>query len=133
MGVFNKLKTFAVRSLYCILALVMIICLGCEWRLRPDDNNQLEAQLTIDRYDVTERLFLTTGDYAALQQLKTIYPMQTRILIEDVLRLGLVCDSDIDIDFFSFFQDSTLQKLLADVELEYADLSDVQRQLSMSF
>lgn len=89
--------------------------------------------IAIDRYDRVEALYLTTGDVAALHQMNTDYPNQTRTLIEDLLQLGHVNDSDINIRFLHFFQDSTLQQILADVAESYADVSDLDEELSVSF
>ena len=57
---------------------MMLGCIGCEWQLRFD-----EPEVVVDRYDRIQSLYLTTGDYSALQQMNTVYPMQTRTLIED--------------------------------------------------
>ena len=56
------------RRFYHIWLLIVLFCLGCGWHLRPADSEANEPLVTIDRYDQTERLFLSTGDYAALQQ-----------------------------------------------------------------
>ena len=111
----------------------MMVCIGCQWHLRPADEETQSDVISIERYDRPEMLFLTTGDFAALQQLKTGYPTQTRMLIEDVLQLGQVDDPDINTRFLLFFQDSTLQALMADVEREFGSLDDVSRQLSDAF
>jgi hypothetical protein len=111
----------------------MSICIGCQWHLRPADVEADSTAITVERYDRPEVLFLTTGDFAALQQLKTGYPTQTRMLIEDVLNLGRVDDADINTRFLLFFQDSTLQALMADVEREFVSLDDVSRQLTEAF
>ena len=121
------------RRFYHIWLLIVLFCLGCGWHLRPADSEANEPLVTIDRYDQTERLFLSTGDYAALQQLKTDYPQQTRALIEDVLHLGLVSDSDINVRFLTLFQDTALQAVLTDTDRLYADMSDEEQQLSEAF
>jgi len=109
----------------------MCLCFGCEWRLRSDVHP--ETGLFIERYDRTEAFFLTTGDFSALQQMQTHYPMQTRRLIEDVLQLGKVDDDHINIRFLSFFQDRNLQALIKEVDKQYADMSDIDKRLSASF
>ena len=111
----------------------MIAFLGCQWHLRPTDEVAADEAVAIERFDRTEMLFLQTGDFAALQQLKTSYPIQTRMLIEDVLQLGRVDDTDINTRFLLFFQDSTLQTLMCDVEQQFASLDDVSHQLTEAF
>lgn len=112
---------------------MMILCVGCEWQLKPSGDTGNSAQVVIERYDRIESLYLTTGDYSALQQMSTNYPMQTRMLIEDMLHLGKVDDSDINAKFLHYFQDSTLQALLIEVQRQYADMDDVNENLTKAF
>ena len=120
------------QKILIIVVVMLAACVGCQWNLRPSDDDDA-ASVGIERYDQIERIYLTTGDFAALQQLKTIYPIQTRTLIEDVLGIGQVSDSDINMRFLVFFQDTTLQTILADVETQYADMTDVSRELNRAF
>lgn len=121
------------RKLYIFSFLVMTICLGCQWHLRPSEELKGDSPIAIERFDRSERLYLSTGDFAALQQMKTNYPVQTRTLIEDVLKLGQVDEPDINTRFLVFFQDSTLQTLMNDVDLQYTDLEDINEQLNQAF
>ena len=107
----------------------MLVCVGCQWQLKPNDSDR-ELKVTVERYDRIESLYLSTGDYSALQQMNTYFPIQTRTLIEDVLRLGRVNDPEINIKFLRFFQDSTLQVLLNDVQMQYADMDDINSELT---
>ena len=91
-----------VRRIYGILFLVMILCVSCEWQLKLSNNGDEDVNVTIERYDRIEGLYLTTGDYSALQQMYTNYPMQTRMLIEDMLHLGKVDDPEINTKFLAF-------------------------------
>ena len=111
----------------------MLVCVGCEWQLKPNNGDADDAQITIERYDRIENLYLTTGDYSALQQMNTSFPMQTRMLIEDMLHIGKVDDPEINAKFLRFFQDSTLQALLSDVQHEFADIEDLNSDLSAAF
>lgn len=120
------------RKTYIILLFIMVACMGCEWRLRADEHAD-GTQVTIERYDRMEHLYLSSGDFAALQQMKTNFPQQTRLLLEEVLRLGPVDDPDINVRFLLFFQDSTLQALLSDAEREYASVDDIEKELTESF
>ena len=121
------------RSLYIIVFFVLMACIGCQWQLQPTDEDATSDEVVLARFDRAERLFLTTGDFAALQQMKTVYPIETRTLIEDVLQLGLVDEPSINTRFLYFFQDSTLQTLLLDVEEQYHDVSDINADLTKSF
>ena len=120
------------RKLYIILFFVMLVCIGCEWHLRTSESES-EGLVAVERYDRIEALYLSTGDVAALHQMNTDYSRQTQTLIENLLQLGHVNDSDINIRFFQYFQDTTLKTILNDVRRQYADMSDVDKQLSESF
>ena len=109
----------------------MLTCLGCEWRMRSDA--ETDSVNFVERYDVVETNFITTGDYAALRDMQTRYPLQTRRLIEDVLKLGNVDDAHINSRLFTFFQDSTLQMIVSEVGSQYSDFQSVADELLNSF
>jgi len=119
-----------VQKVYYILFVVLLCCMSCEWQLKSPEEDH---QLTIDRYDRVQSLYLTTGDFSALQQMNTIYPTQTRTLIEDVIRIGKVDDPEINTKFLHFYQDSTLQSLINEVEQQYANMTDINDELSEAF
>lgn len=121
------------KQLYILLLSSLLLCFACQWHLRSSDASDNKGRITIERYDRLERHFLMSGDVAALQQMNTEYPVQTRTLIEDVLRIGRVDEPDINIRFLSFFQDSTLQALMSDVEQQYVSMSDVEQELTDAF
>lgn len=112
---------------------MMMACVGCEWQLRSGEDGSSNDEIVIDRYDLLEHHYVTTGDIAAIQQMNTQYPVETRLLVEDVLQLGPANDPEMKIKLLNFFQDSTLQILVKDVMREFADLSDIESQLSESF
>lgn len=78
------------RKVYYLLLAVLLGCISCEWQLKSFDDQ--DVTVVVDRYDRVQSLYLTTGDFSALQQMNTVYPQQTRTLIEDVLRIGKVND-----------------------------------------
>jgi len=120
-----------VRKVYYLLFVILLGCVGCEWQLKSFDDDDLTVK--VERYDRIQSLYLTTGDFSALQQMNTVYPMQTRTLIEDVLRIGKVNDPQINTKFLRFYQDSILQVLISDSEQQYANLDDINQQLTEAF
>lgn len=122
------MKRWFFLSFVCLIA-----CIGCQWQLRPNSDTEEDETIVIERFDQVEMLYLTTGDFAALQQMKTSYPSETRALIEDVLRLGRVDEPDINTRFLLFFQDSTLLTLMGDVEKQYRQVDDLSEQLTSAF
>ena len=119
------------RKVNYYLLVLLLMCVSCEWQFKsPDDEDKV---IVVDRYDRVQSLYLTTGDFSALQQMNTIYPMQTRTLIEDVLRIGKVDDTEINTKFLYFYQDSTLQALIAESEHQYANMDDISSKLTDAF
>lgn len=121
------------RKVYFMLVIVMLTCSGCGWHLKPNEETSDKVTISIERYDRIESLYLATGDYSALLQMNKSYPMQTRTLIEDVLGLGHVNDPDINSKFLMFFRDSTLQRMIVDVQRQYDDIEDINNDLSNAF
>jgi len=112
--------------------LTMLVCIGCDWHF-SNSHKESELPIIIERYDRIESLYLTTGDFSALQQMNTGYPQQTRTLIEDVLKIGQVNEPEINVKFLNFYQDTTLQTLIASVEQQYANVDDLNKELSDAF
>ncbi len=110
----------------------VLLFTSCEYRLRPTDDDSIH-RIEVERYDRMESQYLTTGDFAALQQMETDYPMETRTLIENVLKIGSVDDSEINRKLLTFFQDSTLQVLISDAEATFANMEDINHQLNIAF
>lgn len=121
------------RKFYFISFFLLMTCLGCQWQLRPADGEKKADGVVVERFDRVEEVYLTLGDYAALHQMKTDFPLQTRTLVEDVLQLGHVNDPDVDSRLLVYFRDTTLQTIIGDVNRHYASLDDVNRQLTVAF
>lgn len=117
---------------YYILFLLAALLAGCSFRLKPTEENE-GNRVEVKRYDRLQARYLTTGDFSALQQMNTNYPMETRTLVEDVLQLGEVNDPEINTTFLNFYQDTLLQTVIVDVESQYADMDDINEQLSKAF
>ena len=119
------------RKVYCLLLAILLGCISCEWQFKSPD--EVDGVIVVERYDRIQSLYLTTGDFSALQQMNTVYPMQTRTLIEEVLRIGKVDDQEINSKFLHFFQDSTLQALIAETEQQYANMDEINSRLTDAF
>lgn len=117
----------------CLLLAVMFIFVACDFRLKPYDDADDAHSIEVRRYDRLESRYLTTGDFSALQQMNIDYPIETRTLVEKMLHVGEVSDPDISTRFLRFYQDSTLQALIADAEAEYANMDDINRQFRIAF
>lgn len=112
----------------------MFVLQSCEFKLKPFDIIENEShKIEVQRYDRLESQYLTTSDFSALQQMNTDYPMETRTLIEDMLRLGEVNDPHINKKFLTFYQDSTLQTIISDAESRYANIDDINKLFNKAF
>ena len=110
----------------------MLLSSACEFKFKPNEEGEA-VPLSVQRYDRLESRYLTTGDFSALQQMNTDYPIETRTLIEKMLQLGTITDANISNRFLMFYQDSTLQALIADAEAEFANMEDINEQLKTAF
>ncbi len=118
---------------YILSALLCSSLIACDINTKNGDENNNVDLVEIQRYDRTQSLYLTTGDFSALQQMSTDYPVETRTLIEDVLKLGSVSTPDIYSKFLTFYQDSVLQNIISEAESQYANVDDLNKQFSAAF
>ena len=121
------------KYLYSILLVVLMTCVSCQFKLSSDDTNDNSLLIEIERYDRLEYRYLTTGDFSALQQMNTEFPIETRTLIEDVVKIGEITDPDINTKFLKFYQDTTLQTVISAVESQYANTEDLDYQFNTAF
>lgn len=123
-----------VRKIYIVIVTaIILVSSACELKLKQYSNDSPATLVEVKRYDRLQSRYLTTGDFSALQQMNIEYSMETRTLIEDVLRLGEVNDPEINSKFLNFYQDTILQSLIADAELQYANMADINKQFSEAF
>ena len=54
--------------------------------------------------------------------MNTEYAIETRTLIENVLKLGAVYEPDINSRFLNFYQDTLLQSVISAAETQYANM-----------
>lgn len=116
------------------IVFVLVLLVACQvkyWSGNDHDNNHL--QIEIERFDRFQSRYLSSGDYSALQSMNTNYPTQTRTLIENVLQLGTVDQDNINERFLKFYQDTTLQAIINEAELQYANMDDINQQMSKAF
>lgn len=122
------------RKIYIIIVTaIILVSTACEFKLKQFGEEGQSTLVQVQRYDRLESRYLTTGDFSALQQMNTEYPKQTRMLIEDILQLGEVNDAGINTKLLNFYQDTILQTIIAETETQYANMSDINTQLSDAF
>ena len=111
----------------------MILCVACEFKLKKGEDESQAPLMEVVRYDRLEYRYLTTGDFSALQEMNTEYPIETRTLIEDVLKIGSATDPEINTRLLKLFQDTTAQMMISDVEAMYANMDDLNKELNVAF
>ena len=118
----------------------MVILLGAvgiwSWMAKPWEgwympvtDEETTSGLHIARFDRVLDEYVSLGSYTALHQMNTEYPRETKLLIEDVLKLGKVDDPDVEKHLRYFYLYSTVQVLLDEVHHQYSDLSDIEHSL----
>lgn len=122
-----------VNRLYYIICFVLLLFSSCEFKLKPNEEENDASHMKVERYDRLQSRYLITGDFSALQQMNTEYPIETRTLVEKMLQIGEVSNHDINERFLRFYQDSTLQAIINDAGSEYANMDDINEQLEKTF
>lgn len=112
-------------------AFLLTSLIGCQLNLWPETGT--EEELVIERYDRIQSRFLTTGDFSALQQMNTQYPMETRTLIENMLEIGNVDQEDINERLLKFYQDPVLQNIISEAGKQYAMMDDITDEMNSAF
>ena len=94
---------------------------------------QKEGEISVLRYDKLLSEYVRSNSFSAMQKLTMDYRMPTKILIEDVLSIGTVKDDTISQRLQKFYSDTTLVRLLSDVEAKYPNLDEVEKGLNKGF
>lgn len=92
-----------------------------------------EKGVTVIRYDKLLNEYVRSNSFSALQKMNMEYRQPTKILIEDVLSIGQVGDDTISQKLKTFYSDTTLVHLMADVDKKFSDLSNLEAGLTKGF
>lgn len=98
-----------------------------------EDAASREEGISVLRYDKLLTDYVRSNSFSAMQKLNMEYRQPTKILIEDVLAIGVVGDDTISQKLQKFYSDTTLLRLLADVEAKYPNLEQVEKELTHGF
>ncbi|WP_294629111.1 gliding motility lipoprotein GldB [uncultured Bacteroides sp.] len=94
---------------------------------------QKEEEISVLRYDKLLSEYVRSNSFSAMQKLSMDYRQPTKILIEDVLAIGTVGDDTISQRLQKFYSDTTLVRLMADVETKFPNLNEVEKGLTKGF
>ena len=94
---------------------------------------QKDEGISVLRYDKLLSEYVRSNSFSAMQKLTMDYRMPTKILIEDVLAIGTVKDDTISQRLQKFYSDTTLVRLMNDVETQFPNLDAVEEGLTKGF
>lgn len=97
------------------------------------DTGQKEEEISVLRYDKLLSEYVRSNSFSALQKLTMDYRLPTKVLIEDVLAIGTVKDDTISQRLQKFYSDTTLVRLMRDVEVKFPNLDNLEKELTKGF
>lgn len=121
-----KLRISLLITLVCMLFASCGISTG-------KDTEQKEEEISVLRYDRLLSEYVRSNSFSAMQKLTMDYRMPTKILIEDVLAIGTVKDDTVAQRLQKFYSDTTLVRLMNDVETRFPNLDAVEEELTKGF
>lgn len=127
------MKNYHLPAILLIVFLLISVGWAALWLRHTSARAETEQTLRILRYDRLEEDFISTGSVAAWQRMNTEFPLETRTLIEDILRLGKADSEGIEDSLRVLYSDPVLRIVRADVAREYTDISSTERQLDCAF
>ncbi len=127
------MKNYHLPVILLIVFLLISVGWAALWLRHTSARAETEQTLRILRYDRLEEDFISTGSVAAWQRMNTEFPLETRTLIEDILRLGKADSEGIEDSLRLLYSDPVLRIVRADVAREYTDISSTERQLDRAF
>lgn len=116
-----------------IAFLLILVFSSCNLQLKKKTCGEGNVCISIARFDKAVDDYVRTGNFSFLQRLSTIYPNETRILVENVLHLGSIEDPNACERLRSYYCSSDLQQLSRDMKSRYNDLGWLEFQLSKAF
>lgn len=118
------------------LLLIIIGVLAVACRMGTGEGTLLhndENGISVVRFDKLLNEYVRSNSFSALQKMNMEYRQPTKILIEEVLGLGQVSDDTISQKLKTFYSDTTLLRLMADVETHFPNLDEVEKGLTKGF
>lgn len=116
------------------LFLILLCMLFTSCRMSTGDVvGHKEEGISVIRYDKLLNEYVRSNSFSALQKMNMEYRLPTKILIEDVLSIGRVGDDTISLKLKTFYSDTTLLRLMEDVEKQFPDLDKLEAGLTKGF
>ena len=108
---------------------VSLVLSGCSYGDGTPISSLDDSSMPIRRYDLLQMRYLTTGDYSALQKMRSTYIVETRALVESLLKIGVLGESGMNERILEYYEDSTLSAAIEDVNKTFANMDKENEQL----
>lgn len=115
-----------------VIALSMLFT-SCKMGAGKKGMEQKKEEISILRYDKLLGEYIRSGSFSAMQKLTMDYRQPTKTLVEDVLAIGTFKDDTLSQRLLNFYSDTTLIRLMNDVEAKFPDLEEVEKELTKGF
>lgn len=111
----------------CLLCIICCLFASCE-QVAGWLDGTVSDTFSIERFDRLQNELGLTGNFSTVRRMNNEYPLQTQILIEEVLELGSVTDSDIMNKLEGCLSDTAMLILMADGERKFGDMKQLNAQ-----
>jgi len=117
-----------------ILALITLLVSCSKIQKASLESVSKNDAVSITRMDKMQADFIINGSPITVEEMAMSCPEETKILIEDVLRIGSVKDSNLVYKMRDYFTNNpSRKKLVYDVEKKYNNLGQLAKDLKESF
>lgn len=115
------------------LLLFSLLFFSCNFGSRKEDKGGANTKIEIFRYDKLLHEYVEYNSFSSYQKMNTDHLQATKFLIEDVLRLGQVNDTNIYGKLKKLYLDSTVHRLMTQASAKYEDVSQLEKDLTKGF
>lgn len=119
------MKKVAIFTLLIIISLLFVF--------RSCGKTDSKESVNIVRYDKVQYEYVEFDSYSALKKMQVEYRDISKLLVENILEIGHIDDTDVNTKFKDYFRDSLLVILNNDAEAKFEDLTFVKDELEIAF
>lgn len=111
----------------------MCVCLGaCQWKL-SGSSVDADLEVKVCRYDKLLNEYVSLNSFTALQKMNTEYPQETKLLVEEVLGVGMIGDDGVNDRLRAFYADTNIVQLTKDAMVKFEDMKPIEHDLTEGF
>lgn len=124
-----RFRTY-IRTIISLSFFILLTTLSTSCQNESENEGHL---IYITRYDKLQSNYALNKDNGSFIKMKRSYPQETSILYENVLSLGKSEDPQMEDKLYTFYSDTTLQRIVKDVEKNFGDISYIEDSLNIAF